>query len=399
MHNWLVRIQDINRDVVPTMAAYLYPGGEPLPVGFLLKNSEYVDTLEQIATRGGGAFYSGPIARAIAERVQAPPMAGSMSIEDLATYTAIVRPALCGDFRQNTICSAPPPSSGLAYIMIAGLYDELLEDPNASQADKIQSFVDAQRLAYADRDYFVADPDYADIPVAALIDPRYIAHRATERFPPDATPVHGDPLGFLIEDAAWNRGADTTAESVGTTHLSIVDVNGNAVSMTASVGWPFGSFRMTGGFLLNNTMTDFAAIPTSNGQPVINAVEPGKRPRSSMSPTILFDENGELLLVTGSPGGNSIIAYATKTILAVLDWGLSAQSAADFPNIVARGDTVRVENSVEPGKQIAADLVQRGYQVQEKAGENSGIHLIVVRPDALEGGADKRREGTVQAVH
>jgi gamma-glutamyltranspeptidase/glutathione hydrolase len=282
--------------------------------------------------------------------------------------------------------------------MIAGLYDELLEDSNVSQADKIQSFVDAQRLAYADRDYFVADPDYAEIPVAALIDPQYIAHRATERFPPGATPVHGDPLGFLGEDAAWNQGADTTAETVGTTHLSIVDVRGNAVSMTASVGWPFGSFRMTGGFLLNNTMTDFAAIPTSNGLPVANAVEPGKRPRSSMSPTILFDENGELLLVTGSPGGNSIIAYATKTILAVLDWGLSAQSAADFPNIVARGDTVRVENSVEPGKKIAADLVQRGYQVQEKAGENSGIHLIVVRHDALEGGADSRREGTVQAV-
>ena len=400
LHNWLTRVQQVvNLDYGPVMADYLYPNRQPLPVGFLRKNPEYASTLNRIATEGGGAFYSGPIAEAIAARAQAAPHPGSISIVDIEKYEARTRDAICGAFRDDRICSVPPPSSGVAHIMIAGLYDQLLKDANASQADKIQLFVDAQRLAYADRDHFVADPDFVNVPVDALIDPQYIAHRATERFAPAAIPEHGDPAAVLKQSATgWNQGADTTREMVGTSHLSIIDVYGNAVSMTASVGAPFGSFRMTGGFLLNNQMSDFARNPTSNGQTVANVIAPGKRPRSSMSPTIIFDENGELLMLTGSPGGNSIIAYTTKTILAVLDWGFSAQAAADFPNIIARGESVRVENSVEPGAQIAADLAQRGYTVQERSGENSGVHIIVVHPDRLEGAADKRREGTVQAV-
>lgn len=400
MNGWLVRLhQAVNLEIAPTMAAYLYPGGEPLPVGFRLKNPAYAETLREITAGGGEAFYSGRIADAIVARAQAAPLPGSISAADIAGYKLRSREAICGAFREYRICSAPPPSSGVAHIMIAGIYDELLEDPDASQADRIQWFVDAQRLAYADRDRFVADPDFVDVPAAELIDPIYIAHRATERFAPDALPTHGNPSAVLGRDVAvWNYGADNTREAAGTSHFSIVDVYGNALAMTASVGAPFGSFRMTGGFLLNNQMADFARDPSPDGQLAANAVAPGKRPRSSMSPTIVFDRNDDLLMLTGSPGGNSIIAYTTKSILAVLDWGLSPQEAADFPNVIARGETVRVENTSELGMQIAADLTERGYNVQARAGENSGIHIIVVGEDGLEGAADRRREGRVQAV-
>ena len=400
MHNWLARLHPaVNLDHSPAMADYLYPGGEPLPVGFLRQNAGYANTLKRIAMEGSVAFYSGPIADSIVARVRELPDPGSMSGLDMANYNVKARDAVCGAFRDDTICSVPPPSSGVAHIMIAGLYNELSQDANASQVDKMRFFVDAQRLAYADRDQFVADPDFVNVPVDALIDSKYIAHRATERFAPAASPTPGDPAAVLGQDtAAWNRGADTTRETAGTSHVSIIDVYGNAVSMTASVGAPFGSLRMTGGFLLNNQMSDFARNPTENGHTAANAIAPGKRPRSSMSPAMIFDENEDLRMLTGSPGGNSIIAYTTKSILAVLDWGLTAQEAADFPNVIARGESVRVESSIEPGAEIAADLVRRGYNVQERAGENSGLHIIVVHPDHLEGAADHRREGTVQAI-
>jgi gamma-glutamyltranspeptidase/glutathione hydrolase len=200
------------------------------------------------------------------------------------------------------------------------------------------------------------------------------------------------------ESTAASWGADTTQEASGTTHLSIIDSEGNAVSMTATVEAPFGSSRWVAGFLLNNEMTDFARVVPADGRPVANAIAPGRRPRSSMSPTMLFDADGEILMITGSPGGNSIPAYVAKTIVGILDWNLSAQEAVDFPNIVARGEKVRVEVSVKPGKSIASDLKRRGYRVVEREGENSGLHVIVIGPDGLEGAADPRREGVVGRV-
>jgi gamma-glutamyltranspeptidase/glutathione hydrolase len=282
--------------------------------------------------------------------------------------------------------------------MIGGLYEHLAAE-SESQAEKMAAFVDAQRLAYADRDHFFGDPDAIDIPLDDLVNPAYIKHRSTERFAPDATPTHGDPgLVLRQESAAALWGVDSTREVPGTTHLSIIDSEGNAVSMTATVEAPFGSSRWVAGFLLNNEMTDFAREVSADGRPVANAIAPGRRPRSSMSPTMVFGADGSLLMVTGSPGGNSIPAYVAKSIIGVLDWNLSAQEAVDFPNIIARGEQVRVEVSVEPGKAIATDLAERGYKVQERDGENSGLHVIVVRPDGLEGAADKRREGTVGVV-
>ena len=303
---------------------------------------------------------------------------------------------ICGEFRETKICTSSPPSSGGAQIMIAAIYDHLLTG-NDAPADKVAAFVDAQRLAYADRDQYFGDPDEVDIPLYELLDPRYLEHRATERFAPGDLPTPGDPGAVLHgESSAALFGIDSTVEAAGTTHLSIVDADGNAVSMTATVEAPFGTQRWAAGFVLNNEMTDFAREVPADGSRPANAIAPNRRPRSSMSPSMVFDAEGDLLMVTGSPGGNSIPAYVAKTIIGVLDWGMSAQEAVDYPNIVARGETVRVEISVEPGKDVAADLKARGYNVQERDGENSGLHIIVVRDGILDGAADKRREGTVR---
>lgn len=383
----------------PKTAEYLFPDGEPIAQGELKENPEYAATLNRIAIEGSAAFYEGDIAEAIAARAQAAPLGSAMTAGDIAGYETLQRDAVCGAFRTYTTCSVPPPSSGIVHIMIPALYDELLTEDARTLEDRIQVFVDAQRLAYADRDHFVADPGFVDVPADALIDPAYIAHRATQRFAPAETPVHGDPGIVTRQDkVAWRRSDDATVGTVGTSHLSIVDGNGNAVSMTASVGFPYGSLRMTAGFFLNNELTDFSTGPAADGAPVANAIAPGKRPRSSMSPTIIFDEQGEPKMLTGSAGGSSILAYTTKTILAALSWGMTAQDSVDFPNVVARGESVNVEDSRKPGERIAADLEERGYSVREGRGENSGLHVIVVRPDGMDGAADSRRHGTVAII-
>jgi len=382
----------------PATAAYFFPDGKALQAGHLLKNPEYAATLTRIANEGIDAFYKGEIAAAIAKAAQEAPNGGKLTAEDIANYKVAKRDVVCGAFRQLKICTTTPPSSGGAQIMIAGLYDHLIQSAK-TQEDKVAAFVDAQRLAYADRDHYFGDPDSVGVPLDDLLNPVYLKHRATERFAPGATPTHGDP-GLVLRGvpvaSLW--GPDTTEEASGTTHLSIIDAEGNAVSMTATVEAPFGSSRWAHGFLLNNEMTDFARDYDPDAPPAANEVGPMRRPRSSMSPTMIFDNDGNILMVTGSPGGNSIPAYVSKSIIAVLDWDMSAQEAVDFPNIVARGEMVRVEVNVEPGKAIAGDLSERGYKVQERDGENSGLHIIVVRPDKLDGAADKRREGVVRTT-
>ena len=382
----------------PASSAYFYPEGKALEVGHVLKNPAYAETLRRIATEGPSAFYEGEIPLAIAAAAHREPNPGTLTAADISTYRTARREAICGGYRDTKICTTTPPSSGGAQIMIAGLYNELSADAT-TQADKIAAFVDAQRLAYADRDHFFGDPDAIDIPLNDLLNPKYLKHRATQRFAPNATPTHGDPGAFLHGDpvaSLW--GTDTTAEVPGTSHLSIIDGEGNAVAMTATVEGPFGSARMVGGFLLNNQMSDFAKEVSPDGKAVANAIAPGRRPRSSMSPTMLFDAAGDLLMVTGSPGGNSIPAYVSKSILGVLDWDLTPQEAVNFPNLVARGEKVRVEISVAPGKEISKDLTARGYNVQEREGENSGLHVILVTQNGLQGAADPRREGVVRTV-
>jgi gamma-glutamyltranspeptidase/glutathione hydrolase len=394
----------------PTTAAYFYPDGAPLAAGTMRANPDYAMTLRAFAAEGTESFYQGALAEDIVAAVRAEPDPGTLSTADLASYGVLEREVVCGELAAGgeTICSMPPPSSGLMQIMIMNFYDTFTADASASGEQDaaneparvdLAAYVDAQRLAYADRDHYVADPAAVQVPTSALIDPAYLAVRATERFAPDASPQPGDP-GAAVNGTPlidlWGR--DTTDEVAGTTHFSIVDRYGNAVSMTATVEAPFGSSRMAGGFLLNNQMTDFARTPTLGGRAVANQVAPGKRPRSSMSPVIVFDENGELKMVAGSPGGNSIPAYVSKVLVRVLRGGEGVQAAVDAPNIIARGDAVRVETGVPGGAASAELLRDLGYPVQERQGENSGLHIILRTADGLVGAADPRREGEVVAV-
>ncbi len=382
----------------PETAAYFYPAGKPLAAGALRDNPAYAETLQAFASGGADTFYQGDRAEAMVAAVEARPDPGSLGLEDLAAYRVVEREALCGDLPATgeRICTMPPPGSGLTQIMILSLYDAFADSENSVD---LSAHVDAQRLAYADRDHYVADPDSVPVPTDALISPAYLALRADDRVPPTGVPQPGDPgaaLGNAPLIDLWGR--DTTDEAAGTTHFSIVDREGNAVSMTATVEAPFGSSRWAGGYLLNNQMTDFARTPTLGGRAVANQAAPGKRPRSSMSPVLVFDPAGDLRMIAGSPGGNSIPAYVSKVLIRVLRAGEPVQAAIDAPNVIARGHSVRVETGVPGGSEAAAVLKAAGYPVQEREGENSGLHVIVRTPAGLEGAADPRREGQVIAV-
>ena len=391
----------------PEAAAYFFPNGKALAVGDRRTNPGYAATLRAVAKEGPSAFYTGKIAADIVAAVQSGDIKGDLSLKDLADYRALEKPALCGRFDVYRICSAPPSSSGgVAMNQIMSLYQAIVsKSDDFDDSTLLRDFVLAQQLGYADRDHYVADAAQVTVPVEDLLNPAYIKARAESGFDPGEAPMPGDPGAVLhgkpIVDM-WGR--DTNAAQAGTTHLSFVDFEGNAVSFTATIEGPFGSQRFTNGFLLNNELTDFTRPGVVNGKPVANAPGPGKRPRSSMSPTIVFDEAGDLFMVTGSPGGNSIVGYVSKTLVAVLDWGKTAQEASALPNVVARGQTVRIETSDAKagpnaiGKQWAEMLKAEGFKVQEVSGEVSGLNLIVARKDHLEGGADPRREGVAVEI-
>ena len=378
-------------------AEYFYPGGEPLRAGALIRNPEYAATLRRVSTEGPVAFYTGEIAESIVAAAQAGDDGGTLTMEDMANYKVIERPAVCGLWRELNICAATPPSSGAMQIIIANLYDKLLS-PNPTTTERVKAFVDAQRLAYADRDYYFGDPDHVDVPLAELLDSRYLDYRANNPVAPGLLPVHGDPLLVLGNGSAAVFAEDSTREPAGTTHFSIVDSEGNAVSATMTVESAFGSKRWAAGFVLNNEMTDFARTYDPDKPEAANMVRPGARPRSSMSPTIVLNEDNDLFMVTGSPGGNSIPAYTAKTLVGIVDWQLSVQEAINYPNIIARGQSVRVEVGVEPGPALSGALTKYGYNVRESQGENSGLHVILVSKNGLEGAADPRRLGTVMST-
>lgn len=390
--------QFVRLDDHPVSAAYFYPEGAPLAEGAVRDNPDYAQTLRRVAGEGPDAFYKGEIPAAIVATLNEEPRPGSLSVADIESYEVKVRPPLCGNWRDYEICSAPPPSSGgVTQNAIAGLYDRLVPEDATEPEQFMRAFVDAQRLAYADRDHYVADADFVQVPASDLINPKYLDIRATEVFAPGATPTPGDPgvaLGGNPMVGMW--GQDPTEDAPGTTHLSIIDKDGNAVSMTATVEAAFGNSRMVNGFLLNNELTDFAREPRKSNLPVANAPGPKKRPRSSMSPTIIFDADGDVRMVTGSPGGNSIVAYTAKTIIGVLAWDHTPQEAVALPNIIARGETVGVEVDREGGQEVADELKALGYNVEERRGENSGLHVILVTEDGLLGGADPRREGVAK---
>ena len=397
----------------PVAAAYFYRAdGQPHPVGHVLRNPELAQVLRNIAAIGPLALHDGPVARAIVNKVrQHPTLPGTLSLEDLKQYQPREREAICVDhtaaLRALRICGFPPPSSGaIAIGQILGL---LARTPQAAAllsnglptSDWLHNYNEASRLAFADRAQYLADPDFVAPPAgrwASLLEPRYLDDRARLITParmPQAPA--GQPGGV---QSSWAPMPEQPEH--GTSHISIVDSFGNALAMTTTIESAFGSRLMVstdpsrpGGFLLNNELTDFSFAPRdAQGQPVANRVEPGKRPRSSMSPTLVFDKTtGELLMSTGSPGGAFIIHYTAKVLHGVLQWGLSPQAAVDLPNFGTLGGPLVLEQGRFPPATVEA-LQRRGHTVQQ--GElTSGAQAIVRGRGAWLGGADPRREGIV----
>ena len=392
-----------SREQGPT-DAYQYffnQNGELHPQGFILKNPSYARSLELIAADPRD-FYQGVIADQIIEQINQPPRAGRMKKSDLATFSAKRREAICVAYKDKTLCGPPPPSSWLAVAMIMRVTESLpmFSSLNSKDPKAWKYFAEAQRLVYADRDRYVADAEKVDVPINGLLHPEYLQNRAQliQKNSAISEITAGDPWEYE-NDKGEMAGNDATYDAAGTTHFVIVDQQGNVVSMTSSVESIFGSTRMAGGMFLNNQLTDFSfKALDEQGNKIANSAEAGKHPRSSMSPTIVLDENGEFLMATGSPGGNSIIAYTAKTLLGILEWGLSPEQTAALPNLVARGDKVRIEKDVA-SQEIINGLRDYGHQVKESAGENSGVSIVVRDSDGrLSGAADPRREGVVEII-
>ena len=383
---------DSHLDTYPAAHSYFYTdSGEPLPVGYQLRNPEFAAVLERVAVEGADAFYYGPIAEDIAAAVQhAEDNPGALTAEDLAGYRAVRREPVCRSYRDARICGMPPPTSGgVTLLQILGILQQFdPEELDTRTAGGAHLLAEASRLAFADRERFLADPDFTPVPVEALLDADYLAARARcidpERSMGEAWP--GLP--------AWLIGEPVHREAPSTSHLSVVDFDGNAVSMTTSIEQAFGSRVMVRGFLLNNQLTDFAfRSEDEEGRPVANRPEPGKRPRSSMAPTLLLDQDGRLIGAVGSPGGPRIIGYVVQRIVALTDMGLTMEEAIALPNVVNRNGPTELEEGT-PVEDLADALRRRGHKV-EITPLNSGLHGVEVVPGSglLRGAADHRREG------
>lgn len=374
----------------PATAEYFLPGGEPIKAGDLLKNPAYAQTLQTLADKGAAGFYAGPVATGIVQTVQgAPGNPGVLSAVDLALYQVRERPATCAGFRSYDVCGMGPPSSGALTVgQILGLLDHYdLSALGADNAEAWRLIGDASRLAFADRGRYMADSDFVPVPASGLIEPAYLKERAGLLAGDDALPevAPGNPA----YDHALNRADDESIELPSTSHISIVDGQGNVLSMTTTIENGFGSRLMTGGFLLNNELTDFSFRSHSDGVPIANRVEPGKRPRSSMAPSIVM-QNGNPVLAIGSPGGSRIIGYVAATIIAWADWGMDIQQAISLPHAVNRFGTYDLEMGTG-AEDLQQELEALGYEVNLRD-LTSGLHGIDLR-DGLKGGADPRREG------
>ncbi len=376
----------------PDARAYLIEAdGTPVDVGDVIRNEAYADTMRTLAESGGRALYEGPLAEAVAARTRQAPLPGTLTAADLAAYRPKASEALCRPWRVYVVCTAQPPSSGVSLLQALLMLERTPAiETGAASPGAWLAFIEASRLMYADRDRHVGDPAFVSVPVEGLLDPAYVARRAAligERAGPASG--HGNPPGAVA------AAEDRTLEPAGTSHFVVVDRWGNAVSMTTTVESIFGTGRMVGGFFLNNQLTDFSFSPTgTDGAPAANAVAPGKRPRSSMSPVIVLDRDGRFVAAVGSPGGSAILAYNLKALVGMFAWDLGPQQAIDLPNIVARGTAFNGEaGKLSP--ELAAGLAERGVVVKSGSGEESGLHAIVRRDGRLEGGADPRREGVV----
>jgi len=379
---WLERAPSL-RDDPDIRATYFNADGSPKKRGDRVANPALAEAMHLIADQGVQAFYQGAIAVEMVKRVRNHVRPGSLSLADLADYRPIKREALCGPYRIWVVCGMPPPSSGgIAILQVLGLiepFDVWRDPPDSLRV--LHLVAEASRLAFADRDRYVADPAFVAVPVAGLVSPAYIAERRLLISPDRSMGVVGPgvPPGYIER---------------GTSHISIVDRWGNAVSFTTTIEAPFGAQIMVRGFLLNNELTDFSPRPESDGRLVANRVEAGKRPRSSMSPTLIFDSDRKLVAALGSAGGARIIGDTLQTIVGVLDWKLSMQDAIALPRIInLNGPTELEEGTSVIG--LAEDLRALGHQVQVRA-HDGGLTGVRRLPDGWEGGADPRRDGVAK---
>ncbi|MGO2241857.1 MAG: gamma-glutamyltransferase [Halomonas sp.] len=408
LHTTLASDEYLRQDALASQF-YYDEEGEPIAVGETLKNPAMAEIFRRVAAQGSDALNEGAVAENIVALVQNhPERPGSLTLDDMSGYEAVDREPLCTPWQQWEVCGFPPPSSGhLTVMQTLGMLDQqpLLEAPlnnGASSSGWLHQFLEASRLAFADRGRYIADPDFVDAPGgdwSSMLAPEYLQQRSAligEMSMGDSAEP-GNPGELAI---TWASQPDQP--EYGTSHISIIDEDGNAVAMTSTIEQAFGSrilsdggTGLAGGFFLNNELTDFSFEPEVDGEPVANRVEPGKRPRSSMSPTLVFDqESGELVASLGSPGGAAIIHYTARTLVALRDWGLNAQEALNLPHAITLGGDVFVEEGRFSDATIDA-LRERGHTVSELE-LTSGLQAIMRRKDGtLFGGADPRREGVV----
>jgi gamma-glutamyltranspeptidase/glutathione hydrolase len=379
---------------LPEINNYFFPNGKQVVAGDILKNPALAKSYRSIANNGIDVFYRGWLAKKIVEKVNDSVISpGVLSMHDMANYQAVERSAVCGPYRKYKVCGmAPPSSGGVAVIQIlAQLASFDLAKLNPNSLPAVHLITQSSRLAFADRNKYIADADFVSVPVKGLLNAEYIANRA--KLINETRDMGKAQAGFPIK--ALHQGIDNAIERPSTSHLSVVDQFGNAVSMTSSIENGFGSALMVQGFILNNQLTDFSLAPQINGELVANRVQPLKRPRSSMAPTMVFNNDNTLRLIVGSPGGSRIINYVAQTIVGVLDWQLNVQEAINLPKFTNRNrvTTLEVDTSIS---NLKSALEEKGHKVYVRP-LNSGVQAIEVIQSGLVGGADPRREGLVLA--
>ncbi|MCQ8186376.1 gamma-glutamyltransferase family protein [Parvularcula maris] len=393
MHDTMLRFRDFRAE--PGAAGYVTEDGEPKPIGTMVTNPAYAETLQRIAEGGAAAFYTGPIAEAIIARVNEKTGAETLTLQDFADYRVEEREAVCAIVFERKICSMPPPSSGgVTMLQIAKLYEA--KAGAMPVEDSLLAYIEASRLAYADRGRYLGDPTAmgteslsAEDLTATLVSDRYLEGRGQLLGSAPAEDVQpGEPGGALMREGFLQ---DSSYELPSTSHFSIMDTDGNIVSMTTTIEFPFGSQMMAAGMVLNNQLTDFSRVPSENGRVAVNAPGPGKTPMSSMTPALLFEADGTPLGAIGSPGGPAIIGYVAKPLIDFLAAGVPLSEAALRPHVVVPRGTVVVE---EGHSELADEVRALGYEVRESS-LASGLYGFTISEDVIDPVVDPRREGSV----
>ena len=373
---------------------FSHDNGERIQAGDHWRNPAFAETLRRMAEQGPRTLLEPPFSTAIIERTAVEPLPGSLRQADFDDYQPRVSEPVCTQAFKHRICVPPPPSSGVTLLqMLAMLEQTDIADRHSNDPMAWLQFALASRLMYADRDQFIADPAFVDVPIEGLLNPLYLAERAA---------LIGDRVGEMPgpgQPPGVDFGIDSDGfRETGTSHFVVVDHDGNVASITTTVESIFGSGRVVDGFFLNNQLTDFSFRPEVDGQPVANAAGPGKRPRSSMSPVLVFDADDRLVAALGSPGGSAILAYNAKALVGLLAWELPIQDAIDLPNLVTLGENFFGEASRFP-PDVLAGLAELGIEVRPGRGEESGLHGVFIHADGrVDGAADPRREGTWRTV-